>query len=231
MKQVAILQSNYIPWKGYFDLIARVDEFIVYDDVQFTRRDWRNRNMIKTPAGTQWLTVPVRNRGRYLQQIRETEIDGQAWQASHWKALQMNYAKAKHFDDVAALLAPAYEASYANLTELNVALIRRICDYLGLRTQITYAWDYDIAATGKTEKLVDLCVRAGATGYLSGPSAQSYIDESLFTDAGIALSWMDYGGYPEYPQLWGDFVHAVSVVDLLFNCGGDAANYMRHVRR
>lgn len=108
MKKVAILQSNYIPWKGYFDLIGAVDEFILYDDMQYTRRDWRNRNQIKTPQGVQWLTVPVRVKGKYEQKIRDTEIDGSDWAVAHWKALVQNYARAPHFAEIAAWLEPLY---------------------------------------------------------------------------------------------------------------------------
>src|SRR5690242_2311594 len=108
MKTVAIVQSNYIPWKGYFDLIASVDEFILYDDMQYTRRDWRNRNLIKTPQGVRWLTVPVQVKGRYDQRIRDTEIDGTGWTEDHWKALVLNYGRARHFQEVAAVLEPLY---------------------------------------------------------------------------------------------------------------------------
>src|SRR6187551_2529407 len=114
MKKVAVLQSNYIPWKGYFDLIASVDEFILFDDMQYTRRDWRNRNQIKTPQGTQWLTVPVRVKGKYLQRIRDTEIDGTAWAGDHWKSLVQNYGRSQCFAEIAAWLQPLYAAPYSN---------------------------------------------------------------------------------------------------------------------
>lgn len=107
-KRIAILQSNYIPWKGYFDMIAAVDEFILYDDMQYTRRDWRNRNQIKTPQGVQWLTVPVRVKGKYDQTIRETEIDGIDWAGTHWKIIAQNYRRAPRFEEVAAVFEPLY---------------------------------------------------------------------------------------------------------------------------
>ena len=120
LKKVAIVQGNYIPWKGYFDLIAAVDEFILYDDVQYTRRDWRNRNQIKTPHGVQWLTVPTLVKGKYLQKIRETEIDGAVWAHAHWKTLTQNYRRAPHFDEIAEWLAPFYlEGTYSHLSPLN----------------------------------------------------------------------------------------------------------------
>jgi hypothetical protein len=228
-KKVAIVQSNYIPWKGYFDLIAAVDEFILYDDVQYTRRDWRNRNQIKTPQGLQWLTVPVKVKGKYHQTIRETEIDDVDWAKAHWKSLCQNYRRAKHFEAIAQELEPLYlQTEHSHLSKLNRMLIEWVCSKLAIRTRITNSWDYQLI-DGKTERLADLCAQAGAGEYISGPAARGYIDESIFAEQGIKLTWFNYTGYPEYPQLWGDFIHTVSVVDLLFNCGDGASRYMRYV--
>lgn len=229
-KRVAILQSNYIPWKGYFDMIAAVDEFILYDDMQFTRRDWRNRNQIKTPQGLQWLTVPVQVKGKYEQTIRDTEIVDSDWASVHWKSLVQNYRRAPHFDEIASWLEPLYIAgTYTHLSQLNRRFIEAVCNFLSIKTAITNSWDYTLLA-GKTERLADLCAQAGGTEYISGPSAKDYIEESIFTDLHIKLTWFDYAGYPEYPQLWGDFTHGVTILDLLFNCGKDAHRYMGHLR-
>lgn len=227
MKKVAILQSNYIPWKGYFDLIAAVDEFILYDDMQYTRRDWRNRNQIKTPQGAQWLTIPVLVKGKYHQKIRETEVDGLDWAKTHWKSLALNYRNAPYFNEIAEWLEPLYfPGSYRNLSQLNRCFIEAVCSYLGINTLISNSWDYCLK-DGKSERLADLCLQAGGAEYISGPSAKNYIDESIFSESNIKLTWFDYEGYPEYPQLWGDFTHGVTIVDLLFNCGKDARRYMR----
>lgn len=229
MKKVAIVQSNYIPWKGYFDMIAAVDEFILFDDMQYTRRDWRNRNQIKTPQGLQWLTVPVQVKGRYLQTIRETELDGVAWASSHWNTLKQNYGRARYFDEVAQWLKPLYlNTTFTHLSVLNRAFIEAVCRYIGIETVISNSWDYSLAE-GKTERLADLCVQAAADVYVSGPAAKDYIVPAVFQDAGVRLEWFDYSGYPEYPQLWGGFAHGVSILDLLFNCGRDAARHMRYV--
>lgn len=228
-KKVAILQSNYIPWKGYFDMIAAVDEFILYDDMQYTRRDWRNRNQIKTAEGLIWLTVPVQVKGKFFQKIRETKIDGGQWAEKHWRTIVQSYKKAAHFDEISSFLEPIYLGrTFETISELNYALISAICSYLGIATKITHSWDY-LLRDGKTERLVDLCDQAGATTYISGPAARAYIDDQLFVSANIELQYFDYSGYPEYPQLWGDFQHAVSIVDLLYNCGPDSACYMKHV--
>lgn len=230
MKKVAIVQSNYIPWKGYFDMIAAVDEFILYDDMQYTRRDWRNRNQIKTPQGVQWLTIPVQVKGKYDQRIRDTEVDGTGWARDHWKALTQNYRRAPHFEEVASWLEPLYlEDMPTSLSALNRRFIEAVCDYLGIATRINNSWDYTLA-DGKSERLADLCRQAGGSVYISGPAARDYIDETVFSALGIAVEWFGYAGYPEYPQLWGEFTHGVTILDLLFQCGKDAPDYMKYVR-
>lgn len=227
MKKVAILQSNYIPWKGYFDMIAAVDEFILYDDVQFTKNDWRNRNQIKTPQGVQWLTIPVgQDIGR---RIRDVTI-GTKWQEKHWRTLESNYRRARCFEEIAMWLMPLYfDDPASHLSHLNRRFIDAICNYLGIKTKLSSSWDYSLIE-GKTERLVDLCAQVGGTEYISGPAARDYIEEGEFKEWGIELTWFDYSGYPEYPQLWGGFEHGVTILDLLFNCGKDAPRYMRYVR-
>ena len=143
MKRVAIVQSNYIPWKGYFDLISAVDEMIIYDDMQYTRRDWRNRNKIKTPQGVQWLTVPVVSKGKYFQSIRSTEINGSEWALSHWKALELNYRRAPFFPEISEWIKPLYiNKDHTHISELNRLFITEICKYLNINTLITCSWDY-----------------------------------------------------------------------------------------
>jgi hypothetical protein len=231
MKKIAIVQSNYIPWKGYFDLIALVDEFVLFDDMQYTRRDWRNRNQIKTSRGVQWLTVPVVVKGKYTQKINETEIDRVDWAAQHWKAFEQNYRRAPHFDEIAVWLKPLYLSSAAttHLSVLNRRLIEAVCRYLGVRTRISSSSDY-VLSEGKTERLADICVQAGADEYVSGPAAKGYVDEAVFYEKGVELHWFDYSGYREYPQLWGAFAHGVTVLDLLFNCGEQAPDFMRYLK-
>ncbi len=231
MKKIAVVQSNYIPWKGYFDMIASVDEFILYDDMQYTRRDWRNRNQIKTPHGVQWLTVPVKVKGKYHQTIRDTEIDGVDWEDRHWQIIAQNYRRAPHFEEVAALFEPLYlQNAYSRLSPLNRTFIETVCLYLGINTKISNSWDYTLV-DGKTERLADLCVQAGGEEYISGPAAKDYVEEQVFLERGIKLTWFDHTGYPEYPQIGGNFTHGVTILDLLFNCGKDAGHYMKYVCR
>ena len=232
MKKVAILQSNYIPWKGYFDIIGLVDEFILYDDMQYTRRDWRNRNQIKTAGGLQWLTIPVDSKGKFLQKINETSVADPQWAASHWKAIRYSYAKAPYFKLYESRFAALYEraARLRMLSDINYLFLTEICAMLGIRTKITWSSDYPLAE-GKTERLAALVGSAGGNYYLSGPAAKDYIVDEVFEKAGIELAYMDYSGYPEYRQLHGDFTHHVSILDLLFMTGPAAPEYMKFPER
>lgn len=227
-KKAAIVQSCYIPWKGYFDLIHNVDEFILYDDMQYTRRDWRNRNLIKTPQGLQWLTIPVEVKGKFDQKIKDTRISGGGWAKDHWKSIVHNYASAEYFKQYRTVFEKIYLdcEGEGSLSQVNRKFLNLICEILGIQTKISWSMDYELVE-GKTEKLVGLCKAAGANFYLSGPAAKDYIEESLFREAGIELHYMDYSRYPEYPQLYGKFEQGVSILDLLFNTGPQAANYMK----
>ena len=226
-KRVAIIQSNYIPWKGYFDIVAMVDEFVFLDDAQFTRRDWRNRNKIKTPQGVQWLTIPVVSKGRYFQPIDETEI-AEPWTEKHWRSLTLNYQRAAHFEAMAPRIRALYDdlADERHLSQVNARLIAGLCRLLGIATPLRWSRDYPVAGT-KSERLLSICRAAGATLYLSGPSARGYLDIDLFAAEGIAVEWMDYAGYPPYSQLFGEFEHGVSILDLLFNTGTEAPHFMK----
>jgi hypothetical protein len=223
-KSVAIVQSNYIPWKGYFDMIGMVDEFILYDDVQYTRRDWRNRNRIKTTSGVQWLTIPVEVKGKYTQRVRDVVVSEPAWARTHWRTLLHQYTAAPHFRELKPTVEGWYDAvaDMKHLTDINEYFLRAICGVLEIPTTISRSSDYALAE-GRSERLLDLCVQTGATTYLSGPAARTYLDEKLFQDAGIAVRWMEYNGYPEYPQLHPPFEHGVTVLDLLFNTGVGAS--------
>lgn len=226
-KKIAISQSNYLPWKGYFDLINSVDEFILYDDMQYTKRDWRNRNKIKTQDGLKWLTVPVKVKGEYYQKIRETVINDPNWNQHHWQYISYNYGKAKYFCEYKEAFENLYLGCYeSQLSQINYNFIAEICKILGISTQISWSMNYKLIE-GKTERLVDLCKQAGAIEYISGPAAKTYIEEELFEREGIKLSYMDYSEYPDYQQLFPPFEHGVSVIDLIFNEGKNATKFMK----
>jgi len=228
-KRVAIVQSSYIPWKGYFDLIRATDEFILLDDVQFTKRDWRSRNRIKTKDGLAWLTIPVQSKGRYTQTITETVVSDPDWARRHWQTIHGAYARAPYF----AAYARPFEQLYGGplpdrLSEINRAFIDALCHALGITTPITWSSEYH-PRQGRNERLLDLCVKAGADEYLSGPAARGYIDEAAFAAAGVSVVFADYLGYPEYPQPYPPFEHFVSALDLIF-CGGPrAVDFMKDV--
>ena len=224
-KKVVILQSNYIPWKGYFDLIAFADEFIFYDDVQFTKNDWRNRNRIKTAQDLKWLSIPV---GSDIHRpIREVKISSDQWQKKHWRSLECNYSRAPYFEEIEKWLKPLYlEQRYTFLSDANFCFIKAICEYLNIKTTLNWSWKYN-SGEGKSERLAELCLQAGATEYLTGPSARNYLDEKAFEKEKIKVKYFDYNDYPSYSQSWGPFVHEVSILDLLFNCGKDSVSYMK----
>jgi hypothetical protein len=223
-KRIAVVQSSYIPWKGYFDLIRGVDEFVLFDDVQYTRRDWRNRNRIKATDGLKWLTIPVDVKGRYLQRIRDTTVADASWAAEHWQTIVRTYGRAPHFAPYRSRFELLYErvAGETQLSRINRAFLDEVCAILGIATSISWSMDYQMIE-GKTERLVNLCQQAGATEYLSGPSARDYISADAFERAGIALNFADYSAYPEYPQMHPPFEHGVSILDLIFNVGAEEA--------
>ena len=227
MKKIIVTQSNYIPWKGYFDSINLVDELVLYDDVQYTKRDWRNRNIIKTIDGNKWLSVPVEVKGKYFQKINETKISEQDWGKSHWGVLTQNYGKAPFFKQYKSLFESLYlDNNEQYISKINYAFIKTICEILEIKTNIIWSNNFELVE-GKTERLVDLCKKCGATDYFSGPSAKNYIDETLFEKEGIKVHYLDYSGYPEYEQLFPPFDHAVTMLDLIFNAGPEIKKYMK----
>lgn len=225
--RIAIVQSNYIPWKGYFDLMRSVDEFVLFDDVQYTRRDWRNRNRIKTARGPAWLTIPVNARGQYLSPIKDITVSDRSWGARHWRTLAANYTKARFFREYAERFEHLFlESRETHLSAINRRWLEALCEILGVRTRLSWSMDYD-SVEGRTERLVSICQQAGADCYVSGPAARAYLDAGCFRSAGIELEYFDYSGYPEYDQLFPPFDHFVSVIDLIFNQGPKSADFMR----
>lgn len=227
MKRVAILQSSYLPWKGYFDLIGRVDELIVYDCAQYTKNDWRNRNQIKSSSGKTWLTVSVRH--KHLEQsVDQVEIADPRCFRKHWSTFRQCYAKTPGITYCVEMLEPVFMSASTcpTISAVNLRFIEVINGLLGIQPQISNARDYQLER-GRNERLISLCRQAGADRYLSGPAARSYVDEALFSDHGITVEWMDYGSYPEYPQPHSPFDHHVSILDVLACTGDKAADYVK----
>lgn len=225
-KRVVVLQSNYLPWKGYFDLIRRADLLIFYDDTQYTKNDWRNRNRIKTSRGVEWLTIPC-GRHHMHRLIHDVRPVGNEWQRSHWDRIRMSYRFAPYFGMYRDFFESFYRAhDWTNLSELNQYLITTIGRaFLGIQTPILRSTDFHLVGS-KEERLVHMLVQSGATRYLSGPTGRQFLRMEPFERAGIRVEWMDYSGYRPYPQLYPPFVHEVSVIDLLFQEGPGAAQYL-----
>ena len=223
--RIGIIQSNYIPWRGYFDFIDDVDLFIFHDDLQYTKNDWRNRNRIKTDRGAVWLTVPVRYRST-VQPICETTIDAsQRWGHKHINQLRQWYGAAPYFSSYSEELFEILLRPHRTISDLNIVLSRWIMDKLHIRTPTRVSSELQPRGN-KTERLIDLLAKVGGTCYVSGPSGRAYLDEGLFKEAGLRLEYKSYG-YAPYPQLWGDFIGDVTVLDLLFNTGSDARRYLK----
>lgn len=225
VKRVAVLQSSYIPWKGYFDIIHDVDTFIFYDDVQFTYQDWRSRNRVIANGKPVWLTVPTG--GDIKRLINEVKLPNPSWQKKHWSTIRHAYTKAPHFRDHAETFERIYlDVVWTSLSEMNQFLIKTIAtDILGIPTEFRDSLEFN-AVGSKLDRLIDLLVKAGATHYVSGPAARSYIDPARFEEAGIQLEYKDYSGYPQHRQQSESFEHSVSVLDLLFNAGPSSSDYI-----
>lgn len=230
MKKIAILQSNYIPWKGYFDLINMVDEFIFYDEVQYTKNDWRNRNKLKTFQGIKWVTIPVRQEN-LEQKIKDTTIADKKWNIKHWRTISQNYSKSKYFKDYKDIFEELYlTCDEEYLSKINYKFITTINEILGIKTKLRWSSEFELV-DGQTEKLLCICKDCNADIYLSGPAAKDYFNEELAKKENIQVEWMDYSGYKEYEQLYPPFEHGVSILDLIFNEGCRAKEFMKSFKK
>lgn len=230
-RRVVILQSNYLPWRGYFDLIHDADLFVFHDDLQYTKNDWRNRNKIKTPRGPAWLTIPVgADEHRRIDEVVLPADRG--WAAKHWRLIQEHYRAAPHFLRYENFFREVYEQrTWARLSELNQFLIVNIAQkFLGCTAEFTESTRFSLTSH-KQERVLDLLRATDARTYISGPAAKDYLDPAQFRAAGIELVWKDYSGYPDYSQFHPPFAGAVSIVDLLFHLGPAAPDYIWGWRR
>lgn len=227
--RVAISQSNYIPWRGYFDMISSVDVFVLLDDVQFTRRDWRNRNKIKTPSGIAWLTIPVVSKGKYAASIAEIEVRDDDWREKHLQTLAQFYSRSEHGGEILKWLTETYSGITSSyLHKINRYLIERINNFLLIDTPIISSLDF-LTPSDPTERLLAICRELGASTYVTGPAAADYLRQQSFHSAGLDLEWFNYGPYASYRQAWGEYDEKVSIVDVLLNCGAESRNVYRRV--
>jgi hypothetical protein len=227
-----ILQPSYIPWRGYFDQIDRADLFVYYDDVQYDKRGWRNRNRIKTPQGPRWLTIPVNSHGAQTENIPIGDIRiawDRPWNTEHWQTIRMAYHQAPFFAAYAPLVEDFYRRRYERLADLTIELTTALAQTMGIEhTRFLRASDLH-AQGAKTDRLLNILKTVGATSYLSGPSAQDYIEREKFQSAGIELEFIQYD-YPAYDQLYPPFDPQVSILDLIFMLGPQALEHIRALR-
>ncbi len=224
--KIMVTQSNYIPWKGYFDAINKVDLVVLYDEMQYTRRDWRNRNKIKTPNGLKWLSIPVKVKGKYFQKINEMEVLDNSWASKHWKTIYHTYSKAPYFNRYGDFFEALYKEaeSLTLLSDINLLFLSGISQLLNIDTEFAWSRDFDIRGD-KSEKLLNICLDAGASDYYTGPAAKGYMDVGLFQEKGVEVHWLDYSKYPSYPQLYGDFEHGVTILDTIFMVGVEDSSF------
>jgi hypothetical protein len=228
--RICIIQSCYIPWKGFFDLVGRCRQYVIYDSAQYSKGHWYNRNRIKTGHGSRWLTIPVSTADRLTQSIDEVKI-AKPWADEHWRLIELSYKNAPSFDEVGPLVKHWYERAEkeALLTNVNLIFLKGIAQFLGVQTEMVRDRSYPVQGA-RMERLLSIVRAAGADRYLSGPAAKDYFDEAMFASEGVTTEWMDYSDYLEYSQLHGAFEHTVSVLDLMFNAGTNARDYLKSER-
>ncbi len=225
MKTLVVLQPGYLPWLGFFDQMRRSDVFVYYDDVQYDKHGWRNRNRVKGPGGAMWLTVPVLHHGQQQPRIMDARIDTRTpWARKHVRTLQQYYARApwaqRYLPELEALLL----REWTHIAELDIAVVTLMAGWLGIERE-TYRSSALGIAGDKSERLLNLCLHLGARRYLSGDAANDYLDVELFARHGIEVRWQEYR-HPVYPQLHGEFVPYLSAIDLLLNCGGESRSIL-----
>ena len=219
--RVSILQSNYVPWKGWFNLVALSDVTVIYDSVQYTKNDWRNRNRLPSPSGLVWLSIPVKTAGLLHQPINETQISDRSWTRRHWTTVRQLLGKRPHFGDYAADWESWYLDSAADdlLHNVNMRFIRGLMGQSGIQTRLVDDREFQLRDDDPTGRVVQICATLGATSYLTGPAGLNYLDALRFKQAGVALEVIDYGRYDTYPQTSAPFEHGVSILDTLASLG------------
>lgn len=206
-------------------MINSVDVFVIYDEVQYTKNDWRNRNIIKTRNGKEWITIPVRQK-TLSQRIDETEVLKSNWNVKHWNTIQMNYGRAPFFSEMKDFLEELYlSCNTSLLTEINKRFLFAVAGYLGIQTKIVDSKELKLLGD-RNERLVEACKKLDATTYLSGPAAANYLNADLFRQANIEVEWMSYEGYPEYAQPYPPFEGGVSILDVLLNTGKESGKFI-----
>lgn len=225
MNKVIITQSNYIPWKGYFSAMREATHLVLYDDMQYTKRDWRNRNKLITLNGPKWLSIPIEVKGKYFQKINESKVSDLEWGIKHWNFIESNYKKSPYFNEYKEYFKDLFlNPTSEFLSEINLEFIKRIIILLNIDIKILSSKEFELKGD-KTEKLVNICKELNTTTYYTGPTAKNYMDENLFINNNIKIEYYNFSGYPEYKQQWDRFDHAVSILDMFFNLGPETIKH------
>ena len=218
MTTLVVLQPSYLPWLGYFDQMSKSDVFVWYDDVQFDKHGWRNRNRIKSAKGPLWLTVPVLQRGRAVQPIDAVEIDNRlSWSRKHLRSVEQLYARAPFAGTMLPRLSELLLRPWRRLVDLDIATTEWLANEFAIGTPRYRASQLDVRGD-RNSRLINFCRYFKATRYISGEAARAYLDVPQFAAAGIEVVWHAYQ-HPQYPQLHGDFIPYLSALDLLLNMG------------
>jgi hypothetical protein len=224
-RTLVVLQPAYLPWLGFFDQMRRSDVFVYYDDVQFDKHGWRNRNRIKSPGGPLWLSVPVLHHGRGQPRIIDAEIDTRtAWARKHVGTLRQFYSKAPYFKQYLPELEDMLNRPWTHIVDLDIGVAALLAKWLRVSPTVYRSSELGIDGA-QSERLLNLCRHFGATRYLSGSAAREYLDVDLFARHDVDVVWQDYD-HPVYPQQYGEFVPYLSGIDLVFNCGNDSATIL-----
>lgn len=229
--RIAILQPGYIPWLGFFEQMHKCDIFVLYDDVQYDKHGWRNRNRIKTANGIQWLTVPVSVSLSEPTIVREVRIDNSTnWRKKHLQSIRQNYSKARFYRDHIGLFEEALTAEWELLVDLDIYFIEKLATMLGISTRMVRSSELDIPRGDKVERLVGICRIFNADTFYEGAAGRDYIDTDVFARQGVGVEFQDYV-HPVYQQLYGQFVPYLSIIDLLFNHGDESLSILTGTRR
>lgn len=226
MNKVIITQSNYIPWKGYFRPMKEATHFVVYDDMQYTKRDWRNRNLLISPIGPKWLSIPIDVKGKFYQKINEAKVSDKNWNIDHWNFIETNYKKSPYYN----LYKDEFKGLYLSeksefLSEININFIKKIIELLNIDITILDSRNFELKGD-RTEKLLNICLELKAKEYFTGEAAKNYINENVFIENNVKITYNDHSSYPEYKQLWYSFDHHVSIIDMFFNLGEKTGEFI-----
>lgn len=226
---IAVLQPSYLPWLGYFDQIDRADQFVFYDDVQYDKNGWRNRNRIRTDSGSQWLTVPCRLKGRFGARINDVEITpDDPWRRKHLKSIEQWYRGAPFYESYRPFIEELYGRDWPKLSELAIYGIKEIARRLDIQTSFHLASALGVSGD-RVQRLLNLCAHFGATEYLTGDAAADYLDEEAFAQQQVRIVYQKYE-HPVYPQQFEPFVPHLSIIDLMFNAGPESLSVLRSRR-